>query len=113
MPPISLWLRILFLQRIMTRRKNLFVLRWRIGMKKFRAAWISVFVILLLAFLQPSALAARVPSADENWSDEFYPPGPDKEVKTLAFNGNDLFVGGKFHSAGKTLATHIAWWNGT
>jgi len=40
-------------------------------------------------------------------------PGMDSEVYALAVSGSDLYVGGRFTTAGNAAANYIAKWNGS
>ena len=57
---------------------------------------------------------AAAASADSNWDNRFNLPGVDGNVHALATNGNNVYVGGDFISAGgDPTIQRIARWNGT
>ena len=51
--------------------------------------------------------------ADIFWDSIFVPTGVNGEVRSVAVNGTDVYVGGTFTMAGGASASHIARWNGT
>lgn len=70
-------------------------------------------VALLFCNLCIAARAAAA-SADSNWDSRFNLPGVDGNVYALATNGNNVYVGGDFISAGGNPAIQrIARWDGT
>jgi hypothetical protein len=94
--------------------------------------WLLVLAMLLCTqalFAGDHAPAAG--TADDQWDDRFGPPGVDgggwhtnlflnppsefdeTRVLALATSGDDLYVGGRFSSAGGSPANFIACWNRT
>ena len=46
------------------------------------------------------------------WDNRFSFPGVDGEVRAIAVNGNEVYLGGAFRSAGGVIALNIAKWDG-
>jgi hypothetical protein len=51
-------------------------------------------------------------ASDENWAEDFGPPGTDGAVFALAVDGDNLYVGGRFGTAGGISARRVAMWDG-
>jgi len=60
-----------------------------------------------------SRFAPLTASSDENWADGFVMNGVDGPVYALAVADGNLYVGGRFATAGGVLANNIAKWNGS
>ena len=61
------------------------------------------------ALLSPAGPA----SEGQGWQEGFNFNGPDGQVEAVAVSGSDIFVGGKFASAGGVSANNIARWDGS
>jgi hypothetical protein len=48
---------------------------------------------------------------DDNWDDRFGPPGPNGTVYAVAVSGTDLYIAGRFTTAGTLLTRNIARWS--
>jgi hypothetical protein len=48
---------------------------------------------------------------DENWDDRFGPPGTNGTVYAILVNGSNVYIGGRFSTAGTVKASNIARWN--
>ena len=63
-------------------------------------------------FAAGSGADTRAPG-DENWAESFDLPGMNNFVYALAWDGTNLYVGGRFTTAGGVSANYIASWNGS
>ncbi len=62
-------------------------------------------------FTPEAAAGPMVVDGDEKWDDRFGPPGVDGQVNAIVVAGDDVFIGGKFVTAGPVVAYNIARWN--
>src|SRR3954451_17959999 len=60
----------------------------------------------------PSSLSPLAPG-DENWDPRFNLPGVNNYVYAIAISGSDVYVGGRFTTAGGVAANSIARWDGS
>ncbi len=72
---------------------------------------VFIFFLLLGLSVGRSAFAASVPD-DVNWDDKFGPVGLDNTVNAVVpGNGTEIYVAGKFGTAGKANAGLVAMWD--
>lgn len=62
---------------------------------------------------EPRFVPQTVASENENWDAGFHLPGVNGVVQAIAVNGNEVYVGGRFTTAGEVKVGHIARWNGS
>ncbi len=65
-----------------------------------------------VAFAQTETSPAET-NQDDNWDARFNLPGIEGEVYAVAVSGNDVYVAGRFTTAGGVRVNNIAKWNGS